>query len=34
LRLSHCLKLHAHVHNINMHPRDRYLIKATTGQGC
>ena len=25
---------HAHRHNLNMHPRDRYLIEATTGQGC
>ena len=21
-------------HNLNMHPRDRYLIETTTGQGC
>jgi len=26
--------LHAHRHNVNTHPRDRYLNEATTGHGC
>jgi len=26
--------LNAHRQNVNMHRRDRYLIEATTGQGC
>ena len=25
---------HAHRHNVNLHPRDRYLVEATRGHGC